>query len=423
MHQRLFSLLALCLLSAACGCASVPGKSSSIDAVATQMAINTKVALKKTAGPTLTAEAIGTSGPGTTGTAAPVATSSSEETPPIDLVMPLPPDDLDSYRLLEYTAWDGVDAEGEEVSSQVTTTIEFTREPPAMHMSVATDAQEMAEAMEMLGFEGDGIEVYMHEGSMYIWMFGGWMQMSLDALTMGFGLGELPFNSGEMDFSSTYTMTQWIKDATYLGQEAYQGQQTNHYALDNDSFDLAALPAGMEVEEVSGDLYAAIEGNYVVHMDMTLRGSNVTMPGQPDEALLSEGTLIYQSSFSAINESFSIELPEEVAEAAKPPEDIPVPKDARQVLGMNMFGASMFALLTEARPEEAIAFYRTEMPKFGWTEVPLREQDESEAMFSARYEKGEETILVQVDGDSMLGTSVTLSSGDPEQLFPFSAEP
>ena len=416
MHRRLLVLLLLGLLGVACGCASVPGSSSDIDPVATQMAMNTKVALKKTAGPTLTAEALSTSGLEAAPTEPPVKTPSADPARRLDLLTLGPPQEADSYRLVEKVAWHGLDAQGVEVSEQVTTSIEFVREPSAMHVSISTDAEEMAEAMGMFGLQGDTVEFYMLDNSIYLWMFGGWMQMSLDALTLGFGFGEMPLDSGEMDFSGTYSVTHWLKDATYVGLESFDGQDTNHYKLDNDSFDLAALPAGMEVETVSGDLYTAAEGNYIVHMDLKLQGANLTSPLQQDEIRLSEGSLNFQSSLSAVNAGLTIELPEEVELATSPPDDVPIPEGAKQLAGANMFGASMFALLIEAPPEEMAAFYAAEMPEFGWSEV---EGDESEAMFSAKYAKDDRTITVEIDGGSMLGTSIMLSSGDPSQFLPF----
>ena len=416
MHRQLVTICALCLLLAACGCSAVPGSAPDIDPVATQMAMNTRVSMKKTAGPTLTAEALVTPLPATA--ELPGATPPPEGGD-LELVMPVPPEDLASYRLVEVLALDGVDAGGVEVSQQVTTTIEYVQEPPGMHMSMTSDAEEMAEAMALVGLESDSIEFYMLEGSVYMWLFGGWMQMSFDALTMGLGFGEMDLGQGEMDFSSTYTMTQWLQDATYVGQEDVGGQATHHYALNEDSVDLAALPLGMEVETVTGDLYTAVEGDYIIHLDMTLEGSNLTTPNQAEEAVLADGSLTYQSRLSAINEPMTIELPAEVQASTNPPADIPVPEGAVQVAGATMFGASMFAFFTEAPPEEVAEFYAAEMPEFGWSEVEAGEEEPSEAMFSTKYEKGEQTITVEIDGDPTFGTSLMLSSGEPDQLFPF----
>jgi hypothetical protein len=380
------------------------------------MAINTRVSLRKTAGPTLTAEALTTPQPATA--EAPEATA-----PPgggeLELVMPVPPENLESYRLVERVAWDGVDAEGVEVAQQITTTIEYVQEPPAMHMSMTSDAEEIAEAMALVGLEGDSIEFYMLEGSVYMWLFGGWMQMSFDALTMGMGFGEMDFGQGEMDFSSTYTMTQWIQDATYVGQEEISGQATNHYTLSKDSVDTATLPLGMEVETVTGDLYTAAEGNYIIRLDMTLEGNNLTTPNQAEETVLTQGSLTYQSSLTAINEPLTIELPAEVQASITPPPDVPIPEGAVQVTGASMLGASMFAFFAEAPPEEVAEFYAAEMPEFGWSEVETGEQEPSEAMYSTQYAKGEQTLTVEIDGDATFGTSIMLSSGEPGLLFPF----
>jgi hypothetical protein len=262
------------------------------------------------------------------------------------------------------------------------------------------------------------MEFYMIEGSLTMSMFGGWLQMSMDALTLGLGLGalgQLPQDTAEIDFAGTYTATQWLSAATYMGQETVDGVETHHYALDTDTLDLDALPAGMEVASASGDLYTAVEGDYVVHLELSLEGTNLTAPGQAGEAILSEGSLDYRSSLSEINEPRTIELPEEVQEAIRPPEDVPVPDGASQIAGASMLGASMHALLVMAPADDVIAFYVAEMPEFGWREV---EGQESEAEFAATYAKGERTINIEIDGGDMAVSSVMLSSGDPEMLLP-----
>jgi hypothetical protein len=286
-----------------------------------------------------------------------------------------------------------------------------------MHASMAIDAGEMVEAMGMFGLRGDGLELYMHEGSFYLGMFGGWMQMSMDALAMGFGFGDLPLDGGELSLSSTMTVTQAIRDATYAGLERRNGLETKHYTLDADSFDPAALPLDMEIERASGDLYLATEGNYVVAMDLTVEGANVAGPLQQGEVRLSEGSLTYRTDLTDINALGTLEVPREVLAATMPPQDLPIPDGAKQMMALNMLGNSMFALVTESQPDDVAEFYRSEMVELGWSEAAI---EVSGVKYSLRYAKDERTISVEIDADAMLGqTSVMLSSGDPSQLLPF----
>jgi hypothetical protein len=104
--RPLVFVLALCLLGVGCCSPQVPGRNADIDPVATQMAINTRVSERKTAAPTLTAEALRTPKPSPT----PSSTPQPESHLDLGPGGPAPPQRWDSYRQMEKTAWDGLDA-------------------------------------------------------------------------------------------------------------------------------------------------------------------------------------------------------------------------------------------------------------------------------------------------------------------------
>jgi hypothetical protein len=314
------------------------------------------------------------------------------------------------------------------VSELVTTTIEFVREPLAMHATVTSDIEGLELFLGFMGLEGDTIETYMIEGSLYMAFFGSWMETSVEAMGTAFDLGGLslpsdgsgpdlsglPLGPTEVGFSGTYTVTQWLKEAAYVGQETYSGVATRHYTLDESSFNLEALPAWMAVEAASGDLYLAQDGNYVVRLDLTVEGTNLSGPTPSEEPRLQEGTLKYRATLSAINEPLTIELPEEARQATSLPEDIPVPDDAQKLLGGGLFGMTLFGYLSDRAPAEVASFYSEAMPELGWTSVKA---EGSPPQYRFEYAKGDRTIVVEIEVEPQMGkTLIAISTGGPEDL-------
>ena len=94
-------------------------------------------------------------------------------------------------------------------------------------------------------------------------MFGAWMSGPAD---------EGGMDTDDLAFVATDDLLDGLKDANYEGIETYNGIETRHYSFDEASFDMADLPEGGEIEEASGHIYIAVDGNYVVHMEMTMKG-------------------------------------------------------------------------------------------------------------------------------------------------------
>lgn len=434
---------------AACG--YLPGRSenqmaTSVAAQQTMLARQTSVAEQQTAQPSSGATdglastgtvqpapgtqvpPSGTMSPAVTGVATPLAGTPS---PAGTLGSLLPPDNLESYRLVEEIGFEGTAPDGVEVSELVTTTIELVREPLAMHATVASDIEGLELFLGFMGLEGNTIETYVIEDSLYMAFFGSWMETSVEAMGTAFDLGGLslpsdesgpdlsglPVGPTEVGFSGTYTVTQWLKEAVYVGQETYSGVATRHYTLDQSSFNPEALPSGMTIEAATGDLHLAEDGNYVVRLDLTVEGTNLSGPTPGDAPRLQEGTLTYRATLSAINEPLTIELPQEARQATSLPEDIPVPDDAQKLLGGGLFGMTLFGYISDRAPAEVASFYSETMPELGWTNVKA---EGSPPQYRFEYAQGDRSIVVEIDAaPEMEKTLIVISAGGPEQLFPF----
>lgn len=334
----------------------------------------------------------------------PVPTPTPTPTPePLDPSSLVPPEDLESYLFTEEILWEGTAPDGSEASFQTSTIIEYVREPMAMHIGVTSNQPEIVMALELVGTEGDTMDMYVIEGSMYVSVLGSWMQVSLDAPESMMDISEMPFNPEDISFGGAYTMTQWLEQAEYEGEETYNGLEVVHYRFDETAFALDLLPAGMEVEEASGDLYVAVEGGYLVHMDLTLSGSNLGLSAEAVEPTLAEGSLEYTADLSSINEPITVELPEEVVQATRLPEDIPLPDDATQWMAFDMMGINAFVFASDNPAADVADFYRTEMPENGWTES---QASEDAGTYAFTYVQEDRSVEVEIGTDADLGKTV-----------------
>jgi hypothetical protein len=331
-----------------------------------------------------------------TSTPTPTPTPTPEPLDPSGLV---PPEDLDSYLFTEEILWEGTAPDGSEASLETATIIEYVREPMAMHLGVTSNQPEVIMALELMGTEGDTMDMYVIEDSIYMAVFGSWMQVSLDAPESMMDLGEMPFNPEDISFGGTYTMTQWLEQAEYEGEETYNGLEVVHYRFDETAFDLDLLPAGMDVLEASGNLYVTVEDGYLVHMDLTLDGTNLDLSTEAVEPTLAEGSLEYTADLSSINEPITVELPEEVVEATRLPEDIPLPDDATQWMAFDMMGIHAFIFASDSPAADVADFYRTEMPENGWTES---QASEDAGAYAFTYVQEDRSIEVEIETDAEL---------------------
>jgi hypothetical protein len=414
MKRYLLAGFLLCLLL---GCAGYTGEPTP-DVLATQAAMNTRVAMTKTAAPTATV-GLATQTTMPVGTAVPLPTGSllPGEMEGCGLEGLLAPENLDSFRLTEEFSWEGTASDGSELSEQMAATVELVREPPALWASLKSNAEEMSTTLGIMGLGGDTLEIYMVEGSLYMSLFGGWIQMSPEAAGAEFEPAGAFLDQGGTGFTSAYTMCQWIDQGEYVSLETYKGIVARHYRFDETSFDLEALPRGMEIEAASGDLHVAAEGDYIVHLDLVVEGTNLAGPDEAQGPMLQQGTLTYRSDLSAINEPLAIVLPAEVVQATSLPDEIPIPEGAKTLMAGEMLGMRIFLLMTDRMPSGVADFYRGAMPERGWT---VNRASVSAGTHSFEFTKDDRIAMVQVSTDPRSGKTLVaiLPRGVSDPAFP-----
>jgi hypothetical protein len=293
------------------------------------------------------------------------------------------PVNLDSFRSSLDISWQGTYTDGRQVSQAMAVDVDFVREPLAEHVSLSGDFP----GMEDLGLAaGDSLDMYVVEGVMYMKLFGTWVQTPAD-------LGSL--NAEQMASVATSDVLNGLGDANFAGTLDYNGVETNHYTFDESSFAPEDLPNGMTIDEADGNVYVAVDGDYVVHMDVTMSGSNLELPTGEPGAMLQSGTMNVAVDLSDINQPLSIQVPDEALSSGAPPEDIPLPDDAEDLQVIGFMG--MITFQSAEGPEEVAAFYETEMPNNGWTQVSA---DQTGGTLNQEYSKGERRVSLVIKTDT-----------------------
>ncbi len=316
----------------------------------------------------------------------------------LDVGMLEQPSGLDSFRSNMTLSWTGTVTDGSEVSGSFVIAVEYIRDPLTQHASISGDFP----GLEDLGLEeGSSLEMYQVGDTLYISLFGSWMQIPAE---------QAGLDASDMAFVATDEMLQGLQDATYEGETTFNGIQTKHYSFDQNSFQPGDLPQGMDIKEAKGNVYVAVEGNYLVHLDLTMSGQNVEIPTGQQEVPLQNGTLEIVADVTDVNQPFTIELPAEAQASGQPPEDIPVPDGAENLQVVDMMGMTSF--MSAQTPAEVTAFYKAEMPNNGWTETSV---DEGQDMASLEYSKGDRTASILITTDSESGQTsvlITVSGGE-----------
>jgi hypothetical protein len=140
-----------------------------------------------------------------------------------------------------------------------------------------------------------------------------------------------------------------VSDAKYVGMETVNGIKSKHYKYDEKS---AALFAAAKV---SGDIWIAVEGGYVVKEMVNWSGAS----GLFGTGSNAKGDGKWNWELSDVNQAITINPPENCGGAAS---DIPVMKDATE---KSSFGDTI-TYKSPSKLADVIEFYKAQMPSAGW---------------------------------------------------------
>ena len=380
----LILLVSLVLSLASCGGGEEPTSPPEVEATE----VSEGAEAQPTEEPTEAPEPTPTTEP--TDTPLPEPTDTPETVEDFDLSSISSTTELSSYRSLMLITTVAV-VDGAEETQTIEFSIEYTSEPLAQHMSMSGEA---------LGAEGETIELYFVEDTMYMKMGDQWIAM--------------PATEEDIEtdaFLSTDALLEDVCGWKDQGREEIDGIKVRHWAFTKEDFDecmlLEDLTGMGELTDAGGDLYVAEDGNYVVLMEMFFEGEDLDLDlgEEGEEAKAQRMEIRYETS--DVNEPFIIEVPPEALESGALPEDIPFPDDAADVT--NMFG--MITFTSEMGAEAVFAFYQEEMPNSGWTEVSA---EANPGLWMMEYTQDGRTASFMITEDDSGSASVMVTIAEPE---------
>ena len=321
--------------------------------------------------------------------------------PPTDVPAPEPAEfnpaglmattEMSSYRALMRVTIKGTQA-GEPIDEMIEFLLEQTTDPPAQHI-VVTGMGGIEEGM-------DSVEMYQVGGMMYMNLGGTWLSVPA---TEGEGLEQgLLEPSDFLDDSCG-----WKKESN----TEINGIKVHHWSAskaDIEGCGMAEEAVVGELLDAGGNVYIAVDGNYMVLMDIFYEGKDLDMDLSGSDEKVEEGRMEIHYEVTDVNQPFTITVPEEALDSGNLPDDIPVPADAQET--SNMFG--MITFFSPSTPQEVADFYKTEMPNNGWTEVSA---EDFGGMFMLEYGKDgrSASFIINTDEDKgMTSVLVTVTEGE-----------
>jgi hypothetical protein len=186
------------------------------------------------------------------------------------------------------------------------------------------------------------------------------------------------------------------------------GVEVQHWSFTLEDMEGCMTPEEMEeigvLSDAGGNLYVAVDGNYVVRMEFFFEGEELDASLGDEEQPLDQGRIEVTYDVSDVNADIVIELPPEALEGATVPEDVPVMADAEEV-------ASFMGIITYNSPSDAAIvaeFYEEALPANGWTGGEMQEVS-GMYMFND-YTKDGRTLGVTITFDEDAGMTQVLLS-------------
>jgi hypothetical protein len=315
-----------------------------------------------------------------------VSVESEDEDTPLDLVTSLSGlENLNSYRAAFRFDWSGT-KDGQPVTGFMQMSSAFVREPPAQELHFAGQGlgQAAGQSAGEVAFIQVGDTAWFHESES-----DSWMQVPAGSLNFSEGLFFKP-----EDILKDFDVSKARRSP--LPQNV-NGVETYQYTFDEADFDLAALPQGEEVKNAEGEVYVAVDGNYVVRLVL-----NADLAFAESGEMFDEGNVKMTFDISDVNQPIAIEPPAEAEAQTGGREDVALLSDAQ----IQFSSAELISYQTASSVKDAAQFYENEMPKNGWSAKEGNMVLDESAVLG--YNKGSETASVII-GTDQGKTSVLIS--------------
>jgi hypothetical protein len=155
----------------------------------------------------------------------------------------------------------------------------------------------------------DALHLYAIDGVFYTNLLGSWSQSPASDEKLA------AFETLALDAPDQ--LLERLEGATPFGIGQHNGIPTKHYDLD--AATIEATTPDHTPARASGDLGIAVDGNYLMHLDLTMSGTDLIVPTGSDRMVLTQGTLKVAADLSAVNEPIDTMPPKE----ALAPEALP----------------------------------------------------------------------------------------------------
>lgn len=306
------------------------------------------------------------------GTAATTATPTATA-PAIDVASVKALTDLNSFRSSVEISFQGVYSDGTQAMGSEYVTEEYVKSPRAFHVAMWG----MVPSAGMNNVAEDApVESYLVDNRMLTNLTGSWTQTPVTGIVSSSASGV------------ANSILNNLTSAVFQGTENYNGVEALHYTFNQTHLDPAKFPQGLSVDSASGTIYLAVEGNYVIHAELTLTGADAGVPITAGVRPMKSGTTKYSVDVTDANKPVTVKVPDLVLQASAPPADLPLMADATLLSRLEKK-----VIYTSGKTlEEISAFYRAEMPKNGWTETTANPAEKSTLTFG----KGGTTATVLI---------------------------
>jgi hypothetical protein len=275
---------------------------------------------------------------------------------------------LKSYKSTFVVKFVGKDGQGQPVDGSFETREEFTQEPRAQRIAVTSMgfSQEQADqsgAFEMITI-GDTSYMVMQDQ---------------DGKRSCISTSSDEATQPEQGLFSPATLG-GVSGAKYVKTDTVNGIKTKHYAWKEGGL------VGLGFTSAKGDVWVAVDGNYVVKYTAEATGKDMLFGSTAEE-----GTITVEYNLTEVNGSFQIEPP---ADCEAPATDIAIMADAKD---KSTFG-EMVSYTSASAFADVVEFYKTEMPNNGWQ--PSGEPTEMEGLAMLEFAKDSRKAQVMISYDT-----------------------
>jgi len=150
-------------------------------------------------------------------------------------------------------------------------------------------------------------------------------------------------------------------NATFVGQETYQGLPVYHFSFDTSNLTANAVAWGIETAQ--GEALVSVDDNIPLYFQVTIKGKILVDFNGPDKL---PGQITFTKALSNINQPVNIALPASYPNLAIEP-DFPLPPGTTME-SVDLYGnVSQYFYVTQASEADFMSFYQNLAPTNDWT--------------------------------------------------------